>query len=647
MSSYVLMSCFLGGDDSLYDLFSDIGTALRSSNMELVIVGAWGVVPSRSGFQTLNLPFSLVDQGRRFQHFYGRDGLPMSMDGFEEFIGLEKDQGRSVTLSDEIDIQRSFALWQNIFHILSPVVVVAWGTTTPISRIMLRFAQLRSLPAYVLERGYLDDTLLFNAAGQNALSITNMATDLIIRLDDCRYEEKWTQISEFYKNKVSGRYSEYNKPIDKEFENFLLSRKVPIIFYIGSHDNGAGIFFGKTYNKNKSNWIDSSRAAFLEVVKYVKNKKLDCILLYKPHLGAPFDVIDDEIEIINVSGFDVSSIIKLSDVVINLSSGTQFLTFIYEKPLVTMGNSFLSGYNAAYESFDFDTLCNQIDISLNRFEYKEKLSTGRILTAALFDKYLVGLKEDVPTTLKLSAIIQTLLRFRSHDSSTSGKENMDDLRAFISAADNVESWAAREDTLLEDIRQVNLHNVSLQDVILKLENRTAEIELQATKRYDELGSKIELLEGTRVSLEGKIAQLLEIQTGLETESAVLTQRVDTLNASVMATSSELNLRDERVLELEASIAAERFAFGEEKLKLLHDNQEALRNCSDSFARDFQQLLGELDASRKASDMKTLESSEYIEKLKFDISSLNATLLQYRAGTIGQFLTWSFRALSRP
>lgn len=156
-------------------------------------------------------------------------------------------------------------------------------------------------------------------------------------------------------NKVNIDFlSEYIKPRYSNDTNIILLNKLQTIqkkkiLFVGMWDEAAG--FNKQNNEESkmllSPFFNSSFDAAIEII----NTDLhDCIFILKSH---PYDNHKEDLKNLsndkNVFYIDkeigIDELIQLSDVVITIASTVSILTVYYEKPIIMLGNTYVSNFN--------------------------------------------------------------------------------------------------------------------------------------------------------------------------------------------------------------------------------------------------------------------------------------------------------------
>ena len=432
MQAIAWATCAVSSSDRLYGFFSTLGNGLREAGMELVVFGPAGDYRQHTGFRHVAVPSTLNEHGRRLTSFSFDDASLLGRATLAEMIAIDRAWGVNPSDSEaEFLTSRTMAFWKSAFDIMQPSIVLGWGSTYPLARLMVRMAQQRQIPAYVMERGPLDNTLGLSLFGQIALGSVNTSPALINpppllgeRL------EAWTRIETYYRQRSESRYRHANRAASPAEQQFLTTDPAPRVLYMGTYDVGSGCGLNDpALGERFGTWTKSSKQAAQKTAQEVRKLAPRASVWSKPHPSGQF-VLQPAGQlrrirnilpfgkrspcIRNLPDVDIHALVQGADVCVTIASGTQFLALIYDRPLVTLGNGFLMGRNIAYEVTSADTLQPALAAALQRQGWSERLACGRALITSMMQHDLFGLTEDVPTRLKVADLVVLLGRFASY-----------------------------------------------------------------------------------------------------------------------------------------------------------------------------------------------------------------------------------------
>jgi hypothetical protein len=416
MQSIAWASCFLKAPDAVYEALSELGAELRNANVELVLFGSAGDYSQYRGFRHVSVPFLLADQGRTFANLFSVSGLPMASSGIAELLEIDRVWGsRFYGAEAHLYVLRALAFWERAFEIMQPSVVVGWGSTAPLSRLHVRLAQQRQRPAYILERGPLENTLTLSLSGQTALTSVNTFPSLIsAEIGDARLVKRWNSICSYYQSLSNRHYPSTNRAATPEEEASLQSDPRPRVLYFGTHDVGSGCTLsGTPLGDCYAPWVSSSEQAARLVAEALKSVAPKGSLWIKPHPAVTFRIGSSAgPEIVrHITDLDVHYLVGMADVCVTLASTTQVLAIIAGCPLVTLGNGYLMGRDIAYEVRTPSDVAPMLEMAVRRQGWGVRLEQGQALVATMFERDLFGLTQEVPTELKMKHMATLFSRF--------------------------------------------------------------------------------------------------------------------------------------------------------------------------------------------------------------------------------------------
>lgn len=433
--------CFLGSQDPVYESISAIGEMLRERGQNIVMFGPAGDYTRYTGFTHFAVPFSVIEQGRVWTDFASSAGLPMTSTAVSEIVDAERLWGGAApSFEAEFLVLRALAFWEKAFEIMRPGVILGWGTTVPFSRLMLRLAQITQTPAYAVERGMTVNTLMFSLFGQCQISNVGLRLPFIspLRPDD-QVEAEWLELKRFYA-----------APKSDPLPASSGAPSGPVVTYLGGFDVGSGMEFDSLRNGDRlGGWIRHSVDGALAVAECLSRIAPGSTLRIKPHPATPF-VIEDRypgITVEMVDAEDFKDLIRACDVCITPISTTQIFGFFYDKPVVTLANSFFAGREVAYEVADATMLDTQLRLALAREGWAERLAEAKQLITALFREEFVGLDPADPCGVKILHLVEHLARFRNYQpySSLPADRRIDEFNLFQQLASGRRTVWSRAD----------------------------------------------------------------------------------------------------------------------------------------------------------------------------------------------------------
>ncbi|MCE9606506.1 MAG: hypothetical protein K8U03_16565 [Planctomycetia bacterium] len=398
---------------------------LREVGMELIVFRPIGDYQPYPGFRHIGCPFLLVEQGRLLaEHCASRRPTPEAA-LCSEMVAIDRAWGMSLPEAEaEYLVLCAIAFWKKAFAIMQPSVVLGWGSTLPFSRLMVRLAQRQQVPAYMMERGPLDNTLSLSLSGQIALSGINTSPALARPAPlEGRCLEAWNHIEEYYRSISDRRYPTHNISSSTEEQRFLAHDPRPRVLYLGTQDIGSGCALDHhALGERFGTWVKSSESAAQQTALALASVAPQASFWSKPHPGVQFTLPTDTSSqlVRNFSRVDIHTLVQAADVCVTIASGVQFLALVYDRPLVTLGNGFLMGRDIAYEATSAEQLGPMLRAALERRRWSERLERGRALIVSMMEHDMFGLNDLVPTRLKVADLALLLGRFAAYTPADAG-----------------------------------------------------------------------------------------------------------------------------------------------------------------------------------------------------------------------------------
>ncbi|WP_197434064.1 hypothetical protein, partial [Agrobacterium vitis] len=410
--------CFLESGDRIYESISEIGILLKKSGQQLIVLGQPGDYTKYIGFEHIAVSVSLVAQGLELNDIPGTSSLPMTLTSLPELLETESFwSGAKPTFQTELCILKAARFWEKSFEIMQPSLIIAWGSSAPFSRLLLRISNLTQTPSYVAERGLTENTLMFNLLGQCIVSNIGTKISYIkskVTISDVKKE--WIIIRDYYKNIAERQYKNSSNVNVRNILN-KISRRGPVVLFLGAFDLGSGLAFSnKSLGGRFARAHKSSQEAAQAVADALSISHPGATLINKSHPASPYEVIStsSDIYVINVHDADFRELIELSDIIVTPISTTQIYGFIYNKPVITLSNSFFSGRDITYDVTDEYSLENAINDAIEHVDWQNKFERAKSLIVDLFRDEFIGLTDDVPCRLQIADLVRHFTLFKSY-----------------------------------------------------------------------------------------------------------------------------------------------------------------------------------------------------------------------------------------
>jgi tetratricopeptide (TPR) repeat protein/organic radical activating enzyme len=288
------------------------------------------------------------------------------------------------------------SFYEEIINSLKPSVILAWQNSLPQTNILKQLASEYSIPHFILERGMLTDTFMIERDGNVALSelINNYSLNKIIK--EYSTITNYELIKDYY---LSQRPTKYNQLSENDsldvLEQFGFDEK-PLIIYFLQIDSAVGMYPANNYLSRKASPIYKNTAETIsELVKVVDQLELNLIVKQHPRDYNKYESLNSDCVKI-VKDINYRILMEKAEVMIYSGSTLQFEGLLFEKPVVLLTKSELSGNGVAYEVESKSDLLDQIKSALNREGYIEKNERGKAFINWIANYFLFGYSDEIP-----------------------------------------------------------------------------------------------------------------------------------------------------------------------------------------------------------------------------------------------------------
>lgn len=308
----------------------------------------------------LNLPESFIERSPRLLEYLIK----------REEQWLNDNQNINIDNSIENDIIRGIRYWTKIVSIYSPKIMLIWGSSSPVSALLIEICNQKSIQYYIIERGILPGTLIVDENAQFGYSYSNK---LLSSTPDRGFEDKsYIDRLNSYLNVVSSvPYKNFNKP----FSAHLNSDNRPIILFIGSNDLGSLVSLKDSYSQpcNLSEYKSSWEVA-CDLAKSISLISSGALLYIKPHPSDKRDYYSLESENVKVyPETNINDLIDHSTICCTLCSTAIAICLLKKKPLVTFSSTDVSNLGVAYEIYRKSEVISQLRNAFLKINYNQKL----------------------------------------------------------------------------------------------------------------------------------------------------------------------------------------------------------------------------------------------------------------------------------
>lgn len=406
-------ACGLNPDHSVYGAFEDLGSRLRSKNIALLLFTPGRLNRQFNGLFPIQVPFSVAD-------FSTALVLPTSDETtLRELLSIEQAWARGGMI-DADAVQRGMGVWDSVAELTRPCAILSWHTTPPLSHLHRRIADRRRAAWWSLEMGPLPETLDLSF-GQ--VSRSNLATVLSMRRSessDKEIDERIAELQSYYLQLVERHYPESNLPLSEERTRKLLSTSGSKILFIGSNDIACGAALSPPRaaigtGERCSPFVASSQDA-LDLLAYsVASVVPGATIWVRPHPGETLSI--DAVSKLGIKAEltvseDLTWLIRHADVAACIASNAQLQLALWGKPQISFADGYLTGRGVAYDVRSTQDLTRGLAQALSAGGWTSRDRRGKELIALLFDRHLVGIKDETPTRLRIADLADLLVGFR-------------------------------------------------------------------------------------------------------------------------------------------------------------------------------------------------------------------------------------------
>ena len=267
--------------------------------------------------------------------------------------------------ADELVERSRYLRYRILIDHLSPDKVVMWGGWISDFYYMRFLSENNNISYRAMEHGPVPGTILSDPKGIMSQSIYGKSNDKLknIHISDdyiYQYEKIRKYITD---NQLDTRKFELNGHDEKQIEKLKRNKKTA--FLVGMDESGMSI------NSQSGYWneyVSGLFASMEEAVHYFFElcDEHDVNLIYKPHPGNHLkdkSLIDKGL--VYVEEMSIDRLIKLSDVVISMSSAVEYKVPMYDKALIHIGYSSMWKKGCSYCPESRTELANMFSVALS------------------------------------------------------------------------------------------------------------------------------------------------------------------------------------------------------------------------------------------------------------------------------------------
>lgn len=397
-----LVSCTLPMDDKMVMVWNQLNEELQKNKYKLFLLTT--SVHKDLKCEHLNIPFSLDE----FDEL--NIAISVGIDTEEKVTALDLTQRELEWFKKDAQKWNNHftgyfkckSFYRSIINSLKPSVIVAWQNSLPQSNILKRLGEEYSIPSFILERGMLPDTFMMESRGNVALSdIINshaVRNSILNNTDYSSYEK----IQKYYIKNKPAKYNQKNYEDSLAELNSFFPKAKHLIVYFANVDSSVGVYPEDTALSLKTsiNYRNSQ-----ETIKALSEAAVqigfNLLIKLHPQDRSDYSAFQNNNTRI-VRDFNYQLLMEKGDTLAFSCTTLQFEALLYEKPIVLLSNTELSGFNIVYEMKNEQNLDSILRKAIGKENHEEKKQNGKrfIHWAASF--FLFAYSDDIPVKNKLA-----------------------------------------------------------------------------------------------------------------------------------------------------------------------------------------------------------------------------------------------------
>jgi hypothetical protein len=410
LQTTIWATCGLAHRHPIYSAFDALGKQLRRSGIELFLF-TQATLENCDGVSAVVVPLSVSALLSGPNHAV-TDQLTL-----QELTAIERAWGFGGEASL---VARGMNVWDAIAELTQPCAILSWHTTSPLSHVQRRIADRRRTPWWSLELGPLPQTLDLSF-GQ--VFRANLAASITMRRADYTDEALAVRVAEiraYYTQLAERHYPEHNLPVAADRASLLLRPRRPKVLYIGSSDAGCGAALSPPHasagaGERCSPFVSSSQGALDHLGRALAAVAPGATLWVRPHPGHALSLealasLNIQVEVTATE--DLTWLMQHADLSACVASNAQLQLTLWGKPQISFASGYLTGRGVAYEARSAEELERCLKEALSGKDWDARKRRGEEAIALLFDRQLVGNRDETPTRLKLGDLADLLSSFR-------------------------------------------------------------------------------------------------------------------------------------------------------------------------------------------------------------------------------------------
>ncbi len=266
-------------------------------------------------------------------------------------VGIEKSILNGYIIQDSYDQAiKHYGYYKKLIDILKPTKLMIWGGWARPSFYFRYIAQRKGIPVTNLEHGVIPGTIQNDRegiAGYGEIAKNSAGYETVkINATSDEYESVRDRI--ISKKSDTGSFRRLKDDTD-QLRKLDIGKKT--VFLVGTGYGGWDVEEGSDFwHRYVSGEMATREEAYNTTKQVCVNNGWN--MIYKPHPGSRDYYCDQDKENHNIAVvryMDIDELIKISSVVVTLSTAVCYKVLFYEKPLVEIGRYLLWGKGCSYE----------------------------------------------------------------------------------------------------------------------------------------------------------------------------------------------------------------------------------------------------------------------------------------------------------
>ena len=385
--------------------------------------------------------------------------------------------------------------WLNRLINNPPAFLLIWGSSLPLSQLLVLLAEQLGIPYFVIERGFISNSLMIEPHAHGARSILNYSLAMSRPTKSGYNSER----IESLKHKVQ-------LALPANFISSPSQDSKKKILILGDYDVGAGRFNDSLPSLLESKFFKSTPEMIHYLDVFFRNDSRFEVFMRK-HPSDNQDFTETSMKNANLLPLEVC--LADADVIICSQTTVQFTALLLGKPILLLANSVLSGKEICYEPKTLEDFKDELEAAIKKDNLNERMERGYSYLDFLLDNFLIGLNPTIPTKFKLSDL-SNLITFISNFR----QQNDEDFSySKITIQNRYNEYKKILDSAADLYTLVQIEKLSRE--IKELQNKNFSLEFEKTQLVSEKDLLIKDKCQIEKDLQNKLNQLMLDNTDLQ------------------------------------------------------------------------------------------------------------------------------------